>query len=73
MSYPKTIKGTTPQEDRSWAVADALLEEIRSHPGGRVLNGEYDRCQAWLAEQGYSVTAALPVGLAGRCGRVPWL
>jgi hypothetical protein len=56
LSYPKTLAALREQENRSWAVADALVAEIETHPDGRVLNGEYDRCQAWLAERGYDVT-----------------
>jgi len=56
MEYPKTLAALRDQEDRSWAVADALVEEIRTHDGGRVLNGEFDRCATWLADQGFEVT-----------------
>lgn len=50
--FPKTLSALRDQEDRSWAVVDALLEEIT--PGK---HGEYDRCSAWLAEQGFEVTS----------------
>jgi hypothetical protein len=56
LSYPQTLAALREQENRSWAVADALAAEIKTHPEGRVLNGEYDRCQAWLAQNGYEVT-----------------
>jgi hypothetical protein len=53
--YPKTLAALREQEDRSWAVADALVAEIKTHESGRVLNGEFDRCAAYLAANGYEV------------------
>jgi len=53
MGYPKTLAALRDQEDRSWPVADALLEEIQTYDTGIVKQHEYSRCSAWLAEQGY--------------------
>jgi hypothetical protein len=55
VKYPKTLAALRDQENRSWTVADALVDEIQTHASGHVQSGEFKRCADWLAGQGYEV------------------
>jgi hypothetical protein len=51
--FPLVLEAVTRAELSLWPVVDAVVAEIEATEAGSARNGEYDRCAAFLADNGF--------------------